>query len=69
MKIWNKITNKIMADITMCKGNNCKLSSNCYRYKATQDEYRQSWFVKEPNTTENECEYYWEYKKPKDNKS
>ena len=58
-----------MADITMCNGNNCKLSSNCYRYKATQDEYRQSWFVKEPNTTENECEYYWEYKKPKDNKS
>lgn len=49
-----------MPDITMCNGNNCELSSTCYRYKAEPSEYRQSYFVKEPNVTSYQCDYYWE---------
>ena len=48
-----------MPDITMCNGNNCELSSTCYRYKAEPTLYRQSYFIKEPNNGL-ECDYYWE---------
>jgi hypothetical protein len=50
-----------MPDITMCSGNNCELSSICYRYKAEPSKYRQSYFCKPPNEGL-ECEYFWEYK-------
>ena len=50
-----------MPDISMCNGNNCELSSTCYRYKAEPSKYRQSYFVKEPNDGL-ECDYYWEIK-------
>ena len=46
-------------DITMCSGNNCELSSTCYRYKAEPSQYRQSYFCKPPNNNL-ECDYYWE---------
>lgn len=49
-----------MADITMCEGNYCELAKTCYRYKAEPSEYRQSYFVKEPNVTSYQCDYYWE---------
>jgi len=48
-----------MPDITMCSGNNCELSSTCYRYKAEPSEYIQSYFCKPPNDGL-ECDYYWE---------
>jgi hypothetical protein len=50
-----------MPDITMCQGNNCELSSICYRYKAEPSKFRQSWFMDLPNEGL-ECEYFWEYK-------
>lgn len=50
-----------MPDITMCNGNNCELSSTCYRYKAEPTPYRQSYFCKPPNNGL-ECDYYWEIK-------
>ena len=50
-----------MPDITMCNGNNCELSSICYRYKAEPSKFRQSWFMDSPNEGL-ECEYFWEYK-------
>ena len=50
-----------MPDITMCSGNNCELSSTCYRYKAESSQYRQSYFCKPPNNNL-ECDYYWEIK-------
>lgn len=49
-----------MADITMCKGNYCELAKTCYRYKAEPSEYRQSYYVKEPNVTIYQCYCYWE---------
>ena len=48
-----------MSDITMCNGNNYELSSTCYRYKAEPNQYRQSYFIKEPNNGL-QCDYYWE---------
>lgn len=50
-----------MPDITMCSGNNCELSSTCYRYKVEPTPYRQSYFIKEPNNGL-ECDYYLEIK-------
>ncbi len=52
-------------DITMCSGNNCELSSICYRYKAEPSKFRQSYFCKPPNEGL-ECEYFWEYKTDED---
>jgi len=54
-----------MPDITLCSGNNCELSSICYRYKAEPTPYRQSYFCKPPNEGL-ECEYFWEYKTDED---
>jgi hypothetical protein len=54
-----------MPDVTMCSGNNCELSSICYRYKAEPSKFRQSYFCKPPNEVlecEYFCEYFWEYK-------
>jgi hypothetical protein len=48
-----------MADITMCKGENCKLKHNCYRFKAEPNKHRQSYFS-EPPFKGNKCKYYWE---------
>jgi hypothetical protein len=39
-----------MPDITKCKGNNCLLKVNCYRYTSEPSEYHQSYFVEEPGT-------------------
>lgn len=50
-----------MADITKCKGNYCELRQTCYRYKAEDSKFRQSYFVKTPNNTNSDCDYYWEY--------
>jgi hypothetical protein len=49
-----------MADITMCSGIGCKYSYSCYRYKATPDEFHQSYFL-EPPIENDECGYYWEW--------
>jgi hypothetical protein len=37
-----------MPDITMCKGRDCPLKNNCYRYTATPDELAQSYFSGPP---------------------
>ncbi len=51
-----------MADITMCSGNNCELSTLCYRYKAEPSKFRQSYFTSPPlyinQIGEHQCEYY-----------
>jgi len=38
-----------MPDITMCKGEGCTIKETCYRYKATPDEYGQSYFESTPS--------------------
>lgn len=49
-----------MADITMCKGNNCPLKNNCQRYIAKASTY-QSYFV-DPPYIDDECDMFWEIK-------
>ena len=48
-----------MTDITKCKGEDCPLRENCWRYKAPADDLYQSWFVDIP-FEDGECEHYWE---------
>lgn len=54
-----------MPDITMCKNSRCALNTSCYRYQATPDRYRQSYFTDlEPIVNEDgdaSCEYYYPY--------
>jgi hypothetical protein len=49
-----------MADITMCRDNECKDKVTCYRYNAPANKYYQSYFVNSPRKTD-ACEYYWDY--------
>jgi hypothetical protein len=51
-----------MPDISMCKGTNCPLRDNCYRYTATPSEFRQSWFTTPPVKSDNTCAWYWKDK-------
>jgi len=37
-----------MADISKCKGIDCGRKHDCYRYTATINPYRQSWFAEMP---------------------
>jgi hypothetical protein len=48
-----------MADITKCKGTNCPIKQNCYRYTAKEDEFYQAYFTVVPLKND-ECDMYWE---------
>lgn len=49
-----------MADITMCEGKNCTLKESCYRFTATPNKYRQSYFTNPPYSFLNKsCDMYW----------
>lgn len=50
-----------MPDITMCYGEGCPQKESCYRYLATPDEYRQSYFTTPPVKEDKTCDYYWKY--------
>ena len=55
-----------MADISKCKGGNCPLKNNCYRYLVPTNKYRQLWLTEIPYDKNKEtCEHYWEYKQKK----
>lgn len=41
----------------MCKGENCPLKENCYRYRAYPSECLQSYFINSPFDGE-KCEYF-----------
>lgn len=48
-----------MADITMCSGKNCSMKNRCFRYTATADKYRQSYFATPP-INNGKCHYFWD---------
>lgn len=50
-----------MPDIAMCKGTDCPLKNECYRFLATPSEYRQSYFVIPP-IENGECQEFWNVK-------
>lgn len=50
-----------MPDITMCTGEDCERKNACYRFTATPNEYRQSYFtisVYEIVDNKQICNYY-----------
>lgn len=56
-----------MADITMCRNEECKIKDECYRYTAPVDKYWQSVFMENPKDIP--CSYFWDnkgYRKGKD---
>ena len=49
-----------MSDICMCRAVNCPISTNCYRYRAVPNPYRQSYFGRTPYDHEKkECNRFW----------
>lgn len=50
-----------MADITMCNGKDCSLKETCYRFTATPNTHRQSYFIEAP-IKNGECEHFWNNK-------
>lgn len=57
-----------MADITKCKGKGCPIKKTCYRFTATESEFRQAWLLGTPVEEIDgkfECAFYWETQKPK----
>lgn len=53
-----------MADITMCRDDKCPRRGTCYRFSATADNYRQSYFVTSPRQPGDICTWYWPVKEP-----
>lgn len=52
-----------MPDISMCKGGDCKLKHQCYRFLAEPNPHRQSYFEAPPfveKFTGTSCEHFWE---------
>lgn len=47
----------IMADITMCTGENCPVKNKCYRHTASPN-VRQAYFLFPP-FREGKCEMFW----------
>ncbi len=46
-----------MPDITKCKGTDCPLKEQCYRYTAKDDEYQA--FLVEVPYKDGKCEMFW----------
>ena len=51
-----------MADITKCSGAHCSLKESCYRFRAEDSEFRQSYFITSPLDNLEDCKYYWPFK-------
>jgi hypothetical protein len=47
-----------MPDITMCQGFDCEDKSTCYRYTASPNVYRQSYFLGLPIDDTGNCAHY-----------
>ena len=55
-----------MPDITMCMDQTCEQRQTCYRFNATPNPWRQSYFIGSPRG-ELTCDSYWktEVQQPK----
>jgi hypothetical protein len=47
-----------MTDICKCKGTDCPLKENCYRFTAKSDDVYQSYFV-DPPIKDGKCDMFW----------
>lgn len=50
-----------MADITMCKGENCPQKEKCHRFAAKKARRMQTFFRKTP-VKDGECKHFWPMK-------
>ena len=48
-----------MADICMCTGKGCHEREKCYRFTATPNPYRQSYFAELPPMKNGKCTEFW----------
>lgn len=46
----------------MCKGLDCKLKNNCYRYKAPINKFNQKYFLSPPFEKDGTCKYFYDIK-------
>jgi hypothetical protein len=51
-----------MADITKCKGTDCPMKAECYRFAAPSNEYRQAYFIDVPLKEDKNCDEFWDRK-------
>ncbi len=49
-----------MPDISMCNGGGCQQKDRCYRFTATPNGSRQSFFSEPPMETPTKCGYFME---------
>lgn len=47
-----------MPDLAMCNGKDCPSANDCYRFRATPNEFRQSYFTTPP-IEGGKCAYFW----------
>lgn len=47
-----------MADITLCKGNNCPMKEQCKRYTSPHNPKYQSYFTESP-IKDGKCDMFW----------
>jgi hypothetical protein len=47
-----------MSDITKCKGTDCPVKENCYRFTAKSNDLHQSYFAESP-IKDGKCEMFW----------
>lgn len=47
-----------MADITMCRGDDCYMKEACYRHTAPQNPHWQAWFMNTPQHKGSDCEFF-----------
>ena len=43
----------------MCSGTDCPYKSDCYRFTATANPWRQSYFTEVPLDDNGDCKEYW----------
>jgi hypothetical protein len=55
-------------DITMCQDKECPNKDKCYRFIATPDKLRQSYFTESPRLAQSSrrCEHFWPIKQKGD---
>jgi len=54
-----KIKEITVPDISMCANRTCSQSSQCYRFRAVPNEYRQSYFMGSPANADGTCNHFW----------
>lgn len=55
-----------MVDIAKCNRRDCPKHKTCFRYLADDEEYGQLYLVIDKKILDDDCEYYWQCRNPKE---